>query len=72
MLKNYKADLHIHTCLSPCGDLKMTPQKIIKEVLLKNIDIATLNIRRISLKMNPKIKTESGYSNLQRFFLNFL
>jgi predicted metal-dependent phosphoesterase TrpH len=23
-----KADLHIHTCLSPCGDLDMTPRKI--------------------------------------------
>lgn len=25
-----KADLHIHTCLSPCGDLDMTPRNIIK------------------------------------------
>lgn len=25
-----KADLHIHTCLSPCGDLDMSPRNIIR------------------------------------------
>jgi len=42
MLKLYKADLHIHTCLSPCGDLKMSPTKIIESVLQKNIDIIAI------------------------------
>jgi PHP family Zn ribbon phosphoesterase len=42
MNKLYRADLHIHTCLSPCGDLKMTPQKIINQVLKNNIDIIAI------------------------------
>lgn len=42
MLKLFKADLHIHTCLSPCGDLKMSPKKIIERVLQKNIDIIAI------------------------------
>ncbi len=42
MLKSYKADLHIHTCLSPCGDLKMTPQKIINQVLSNKIGIIAI------------------------------
>lgn len=42
MLKTFKADLHIHTCLSPCGDLKMTPQKIIYQVLKNKIDIIAI------------------------------
>jgi PHP family Zn ribbon phosphoesterase len=25
----YNADLHIHTCLSPCGSLEMSPRRII-------------------------------------------
>lgn len=29
-LQKYRADLHIHTVLSPCGDLEMTPAKIVK------------------------------------------
>ncbi|MBM4161217.1 MAG: PHP domain-containing protein [Ignavibacteria bacterium] len=39
MLKCYRADLHIHTCLSPCGDLSMSPRKIVAEALRKEIDI---------------------------------
>ncbi|MDD2513214.1 MAG: PHP domain-containing protein [Proteiniphilum sp.] len=28
-MTRYNADLHIHTCLSPCGDLEMSPRNII-------------------------------------------
>ncbi|MEO0137029.1 MAG: PHP domain-containing protein [candidate division WOR-3 bacterium] len=30
MLRWFRADLHIHTCLSPCGDLTMSPLRIVK------------------------------------------
>ena len=33
------ADLHIHTCLSPCATLDMTPLKIVKEAQKKKLDI---------------------------------
>ncbi|MBN2246750.1 MAG: PHP domain-containing protein [Candidatus Aminicenantes bacterium] len=39
MLKSLKADLHIHTCLSPCGDLKMSPANIAEKANIQNIDI---------------------------------
>jgi len=35
----YKADLHIHTVLSPCGDLDMSPSMIMDQVLIKQLDI---------------------------------
>lgn len=35
----YKADLHIHTVLSPCGDLEMSPSNIIRQAKLKKLDI---------------------------------
>lgn len=38
-MKFYKADLHTHTVLSPCGDLDMSPEKIIGEAKRKGIDI---------------------------------
>src|SRR4030043_2292126 len=38
-LKLYKSDLHIHTCLSPCADLYMTPRKIINQCAEKGLDI---------------------------------
>ncbi len=39
MLRPFKADLHIHTCLSPCGELSMSPRNIINQAVAKNIDI---------------------------------
>lgn len=39
MLRNLKADLHIHTCLSPCTELDMLPKAIIETAKTKRIDI---------------------------------
>ena len=38
MLKIFKMDLHIHTCLSPCGDLEMVPSKIVKKAKAEGLD----------------------------------
>ena len=35
----YKADLHIHTLLSPCGDLDMTPSEIVRLAKERGLDI---------------------------------
>ncbi len=32
-------DLHIHSCLSPCGDEDMTPNNIVNMALLKGLDV---------------------------------
>jgi len=36
-LKEFYADLHIHTCLSPCADLEMSPKNIVKEAKKKGL-----------------------------------
>lgn len=38
-LKEFKADLHIHTCLSPCADASMLPERIIKQAKSKSLGI---------------------------------
>ncbi|MFH1297620.1 MAG: PHP domain-containing protein, partial [Bacteroidota bacterium] len=38
-IKEFKADLHIHTCLSPCADLEMSPRNIVTEAKKKGLDI---------------------------------
>ncbi len=35
----YRADLHIHTILSPCGDLEMSPVNIIQTAINRGINI---------------------------------
>ena len=39
MLKRFEADLHIHTCLSPCGESSMSPRRIVEQAKLKGLDI---------------------------------
>ena len=38
-MKAFRADLHIHTVLSPCGSLEMSPEQIIKSAIEKGLDI---------------------------------
>ncbi len=39
MLRRYQADLHVHTCLSPCADVKMSPLAIVKRAQTIGVDI---------------------------------
>jgi 3',5'-nucleoside bisphosphate phosphatase len=36
-LKEFHGDLHIHTCLSPCADLEMSPRSIVREAKKKGL-----------------------------------
>lgn len=38
-MKTFRADLHIHTVLSPCGDLDMCPKNIVRKAQQLGIDI---------------------------------
>jgi 3',5'-nucleoside bisphosphate phosphatase len=38
-MKTFRADLHIHTVLSPCGDLDMSPKNIVQKAQQMGIDI---------------------------------
>jgi len=38
-MKLFRADLHIHTVLSPCGDLEMSPKNIVMRALQQKMDI---------------------------------
>ncbi len=39
MLRCFKADLHVHTCLSPCTELDMSPTRILTAAKKKEINI---------------------------------
>ena len=42
MLERYYYDLHVHSCLSPCGDDDMTPNNIAGMAALKGLQILAL------------------------------
>ncbi len=51
-----KADLHIHSCLSPCGDLSMSPSVIVQYLKEKGIKLAALTDHNSSLNNPPFAK----------------
>ena len=38
----FHADLHIHTCLSPCGDLEMSPRNIIRTARERGLHVIAI------------------------------
>jgi len=42
MLKAFVGDLHIHTCLSPCAELEMTPINIVRTCIERRIDMIAI------------------------------
>ena len=41
-MRRFVADLHIHTCLSPCGGLDMAPRAIVAAALNKGLDLIAI------------------------------
>ena len=39
MLRRFKADLHVHTCLSPCSCLDMSPREVVSAALQNGMDL---------------------------------
>lgn len=42
MLKKFRADLHIHSCLSPCSDWDMSPKKIVEKSAEQRLDLIAI------------------------------
>jgi PHP family Zn ribbon phosphoesterase len=42
MLRTFRADLHIHSCLSPCGDEEMRPHPVVNQALALGLDMIAI------------------------------
>ncbi|MFW6160654.1 MAG: PHP domain-containing protein, partial [Acidobacteriota bacterium] len=60
-MKSFKADLHIHTCLSPCAELSMSPRAIVERALKEELDI--LGICDHNSAENVPAVTDAAKSN---------
>ncbi|MBU4486044.1 MAG: PHP domain-containing protein [Candidatus Delongbacteria bacterium] len=61
MFKKIKADLHIHTCLSPCGDIEMTPKMIIEKA--RSIGLNVIGICDHNSSENSAAVKKAGEEN---------
>ena len=41
-LRRFRADLHIHSCLSPCGELLNSPLRIVERALAESLEVIAL------------------------------
>ena len=60
-MNDYRADLHIHSVLSPCGDLDMSPLAIVREACRKGLDI--IGISDHNTTRHAALMTELGREN---------
>lgn len=59
-MKRYRADLHVHTCLSPCGDLDMSPACIVRSARDRKIDILAVCDHNSCENAGAVIRTAAG------------
>jgi 3',5'-nucleoside bisphosphate phosphatase len=53
MLKQYRADLHIHTCLSPCASLDLSPRRIIERARTERLDLIAVTDHNTAKNVRP-------------------
>ena len=62
MLKQFRADLHVHTVLSPCAEVEMIPPLIVQKALEKNIDLIAITDHNASANVEAVQKAAQGTS----------
>ena len=60
-MKKYLADLHIHTVLSPCSDILMTPVNILNKAVQNNIDIISITDHNSAANVKSTLKIAQRY-----------
>jgi PHP family Zn ribbon phosphoesterase len=65
-MKRLRADLHIHTVLSACADLEMSPANIVNTALRKKIDLIAITDHNSTLqcRLVKELAEEKGLSAL--------
>ena len=61
---NFFADLHIHSCLSPCGDNDMTPGNILGMAVVKGLEIVAISDHNAARNLPAAQKTADAYGLL--------
>ena len=62
MLTWIRADLHIHTCLSPCADLMMSPRKITAEALQRQVGLIAITDHNSTRNAGAVMQASAGTS----------
>ena len=59
-MKTFRADLHVHTVLSPCAEVEMIPPLIVQAALEHHIDIIAITDHNASANVLAVQKAADG------------
>jgi PHP family Zn ribbon phosphoesterase len=59
-MRKFRADLHVHTVLSPCAEVEMIPPLIVQTALEKNIDLIAITDHNASANVRAVQKAAQG------------
>jgi PHP family Zn ribbon phosphoesterase len=59
-MKQYRADLHVHTVLSPCAEVEMIPPLIVQQALESEIDLIAITDHNASANVAAVQKAAEG------------
>lgn len=60
MIRPYRCDLHLHTCLSPCAELDMHPRALIDKCIENKLDIVAITDHNASENVIYCIRAAAG------------
>jgi 3',5'-nucleoside bisphosphate phosphatase len=66
-LKIFRADLHIHTCLSPCAELEMSPVAVVTRAVENHLDIIAITDHN-SARNIPGVKSAARGKSIKVFY----
>ena len=60
MLKKFRCDLHIHTCLSPCAELDIYPSALVEKCIASALDVIAVCDHNASENVEYVIRAAKG------------
>ncbi len=59
-MQTFRADLHVHTVLSPCAEIEMIPPLIVQEAIERGIDLIAITDHNASANVSAVQKAAQG------------
>ena len=63
-MKLIKADVHLHTCLSPCAEISQSPKRVVERAIEKGLNLIFITDHNSIANAESAMKAAQGYSEL--------
>ncbi|MDD5233801.1 MAG: PHP-associated domain-containing protein [Syntrophales bacterium] len=60
ILKDFRCDLHVHTCLSPCSDLDIYPKALVERSIAEGLDVIAVCDHNSSENVSYVMRAAAG------------